>query len=204
MKTVRHNNFITVRLFSVLLVLGLLLIGPYANAQMYFANFEGSQVKISGNAIKAQAKNTGNNFSCEGNFKMKDGELQSISSLKFSLATTLPKGSLLLTQASGAQNINFELTNAMVLPLMQMVHVIGFLDIEGVRRRADFQLDFIENNHETITIMGAKSINLNEYKKQSNYIFAAKEDEKILINLKLVIKNPQAINYLALLTNKAK
>ncbi|MES2419162.1 MAG: hypothetical protein V4541_13325 [Bacteroidota bacterium] len=197
----------TIKAFLLMLTLGMVLGMPCVKAQMYYANLEGSRAKISDNSSYRQLKNLESNFFCEGDFTMINGTLQNISSLKFSMPLNLQKRNQLLIEpalvntSALSKNMNFELTHAMVLPLMNKIHIIGFLAIEGARNRVDFQFDYIENDENTITVMGTKMIELGDYKK--TYAVTKNKDE-VLLNLKMVLKKPMAQNYFASAAKIAK
>lgn len=204
MKVIQPNAIAVVKLFSLTLALFLLTGFNKASAQMYFANFEGSQVKISGTKNNVQFTPVTSDFSCEGKFTMINGELEYLDDLMFNLPLnqqskeqTLINPTLLAT-VTPKSDINFQLTHSMVLPLLNMIHAIGYLDIQGVKTRIDFHLDYIENNAETITIMAKKSIKLSDYKKDPISIFAdAKTQDIIQLDLKLVIKNHAKAEFIA-------
>ncbi|RZL46040.1 MAG: hypothetical protein EOP00_16250 [Pedobacter sp.] len=175
-----------------------------ASAQLYFSNIEGSQVKISSSSNNAQFAPITRQFTCEGKFNMINGELVYLNDLKFNLpinAKAKDEGLISATVLNSIQpknDINFELTHSMVLPELNMIHAIGYLDIQGVKTRVNFNLDYIANTNETITIIGRRSIKLSDYKKNHISVFADKKTQDIIqIDLKLVIKNPAKVEYIA-------
>ena len=208
MKASKINTYLTVKLFSLTLVLILLTGFQKLSAQLFFSNVEGSQVKISSSNNNAQFASITKQFTCEGKFNMINGELDYLNDLKFNLplnAKAKDQGlvsSRVLNTTEPKNDINFELTHSMVLPELHMIHAIGYLDIQGVKTRVDFHLDYIESNSETITIMGKRSIKLSDYKKNPISVFAnAKAQDIIQLDLKLVIKNPAKVEYIAAIAN---
>ncbi|MES2652021.1 MAG: hypothetical protein V4663_09780 [Bacteroidota bacterium] len=206
METLKINTPIAVKLFSFTLLLILLTGFQKLSAQLYFANAEGSQIKISGTKNNVQIAPVTNYFSSEGKFTMIGGELHYLNSLNFNLPLRVENKSLtlintaLLATTEPKNDINFQLTHSMVLPELSMIHAIGYLTIQGVKTRVDFHLDYIENSAETITVMGKKAIKLSDYKKDPISIFAdAKTQDIIQLDLKLVIKNPVKVDYIAAL-----
>lgn len=206
MKVININTTITVKLFSLTLALILLTGFQELSAQLFFANIEGSQVKISGSKNNMQFAPITNRFSCEGKFTMINGELQFLNALKFNLSLNSKSkdqglvNTMVLNTAQPQNDISFELTHSMVLPELNLIHAIGYLNIQGVKTRVDFRLDYIENNNETITVMGKRLIKLSDYKKNPISIFEdAKKQDIIQLDLKLVIKNPAKIEYIAAL-----
>ncbi len=202
MKTLKINT----KVFSLTLLLFLLTGFQNLSAQLYFSNFEGSQIKISGTKNNAQLSPITSSFLCEGKFTMVNGELQDLTSLSFTLPLNLKnKEQALISPAVLAtvkpkNDINFQLTHAMVLPELNIIHTVGYLAIQGVKTRVDFHLDYIENNTETITVMGKKAIKLSDYKKDPISVFAdAKTQDIIQLDIKLVIKNPVKVDYIATL-----
>lgn len=197
MKTILNDRFCTAKWLTLIFLI-LFLYAQRASAQLFYANAAGSQIKISGSKNNANSAPSTNYFSCEGKFTTLGGTLQSISTLKFDLPLEsrnkehLLVNTALVNASPGANDIKFELTHSMVLPELNVVHAIGFLDIQGARMRVDFQLNFIENNSETITLTGRKSIRLSDYKKEFVSVFAdEKAHDAIQIDLKLVVKNHQ-------------
>lgn len=208
MNSVKINNQIAVKLFSLTLALILLTGFQKLSAQLFFANLEGSQVKISGSKNNMQVAPITNHFSCEGKFTMINGELQYLSALKFNLPINSNGKdhslvhTIVLNTTQPKNDISFELTHSMVLPELNLIHAIGYLDIQGVKTRVDFRLDYMENNNETITVMGKRLIKLSDYKKDPISIFAdTKAQDIIQIDIKLVIKNPVKVEYIAALAN---
>lgn len=200
MKSLKINTPVA---FSLTLLLFSLIALQEVKAQLYFANFEGSQIKISGTKSNAQIAPITTNFVCEGKFTSENGELQNLNSLNFTLPLIKNKALInpaQLATTSNQTDINFQLTHSMVLPELGMIHAIGFLNIQGVKTRIALHLDYIENNAETITVMGKKAIQLSDYKKDPISVFAdAKTQDIIQLDIKLVIKNPVKTDYIAAL-----
>ncbi len=235
MKNLNINTVVFIKLFSLTLVLSVLTIVQNASAQLFFANFGGSQVKISNIKNNGQFAPITNQLSCEGKFMMINGELQYLNALKFNLSINLKNKDLALISNDSSNTlqpnneINFELTHSMVLPELNMIHAIGYLAIQGVKTRVYFHLNYMENDNETITIMGKRAIKLSDYKKEPISIFAdetimslhsqnamnklmiassplknklysnEKEQDIIQLDLKLVIKNSAKTEYIAVL-----
>ncbi|MEJ5995752.1 hypothetical protein WG904_15075 [Pedobacter sp. Du54] len=203
MKSFKINFSLTIRLFSFILVLMLITNLQKACAQLFFSNLEGSQVKISSSSNNGQFAPITTQFTCEGKFNMINGELDHLNDLKFNLPLNGKNDqglihTAILNTSQPKNDINFELTHAMVLPELNMIHAIGYLNIQGVRTRVNFQLNYIENNSETITIMGKRAIKLSDYKKNPISVFADKKTQDIIqLDLKLVIKNPGRVRYIA-------
>lgn len=196
MKTIKTNAIITVKLLSLLFIFLFSFGSQRAAAQLFYASNEGSQVKISNSKNNALSAPSTNYFTCEGKFSNSVNGLEQLQSLKFSLPLSLKHKEQLLVNlqslnAEEAKNdVNFELTHSMVLGELNVIHAIGFLDIQGARMRVDFQFHFIENNSETITLSGTKAIRLSDFKKEDISIFAGeKEQDFINFDLKLVVKN---------------
>lgn len=202
MKSININS----KLFSLTLVLFLLTGVQKLSAQLFFANNEGSQVKISGTKNTTQLAPVTNYFSCEGKFTMVNGELQYLNALNFNLPLQAKQKDIslinttVLATTQPKNDINFELTHSMVLPDLNVIHAIGYLDIQGVKTRVALHLDYIENNAETITVMGKRAVKLSDYKKDPISIFAdAKTQDIIQLDIKLVIKNQAKADYIAAL-----
>ncbi len=204
MKAIKINASLAVKLFSLTLLLTLSTSSQKLAAQLFFSNFEGSQVKISSSNTNVKLVPITSQFSCEGKFTMLNGELSYLSDLKFNLPLAAKDQEFTNTKVLSAprpiNDINFELTHSMVLPELNMIHAIGYLVVQGIKTRVDFHLDYMENNNEMITIMGRRSIKLSDYKKNSISVFSdAKTQDIIQLDLKLVIKNPTKVEYIAAL-----
>ncbi len=204
MKTSRFSKPLAHRLFLLTLVFTLSTGFQKLSAQLFFSNFEGSQIKISSSSNNGQFAPITNQFSCEGKFTMINGELDNLSDLKFNLPISAKNknqgliSSTVLNTNQPKNDINFELTHSMVLPELHIIHTVGYLDIQGVKTRIDLFLDYMENNSETITVMGSRSIRLSDYKKDFISVFASKKDQDIIqLDLKLVIKNAAKAEYIA-------
>jgi len=204
MKFFKINTSLTVKLFSLTLVLTVLTSFQKLSAQLFFSNDEGSQIKISSSRNQVNFTPITKQFSCEGKFSMINGELNYLNNLKFNLPLNTKSNdeglvsNTALNTIQPKNDINFELTHSMILPELHMIHAIGYLDIQGVKTRVDFHLNYMENNNETITVMGKRLIKLSDYKKNPVSIFAnAKTQDIIQLDLKLVIKNPSKAEYIA-------
>lgn len=207
MKASQINYSLLCKLFSLTIVVTLLTGFQKLSAQLFFSNFEGSQIKISSSSNNAQFAPITNHFSCEGKFTMINGELDNLSNLKFNLPINAKNknqaliNTTVLNTNQPKNEINFELTHAMVLPELHIIHSVGYLDIQGVKSRIDLFLDYMENNSETITVMGSRSIKLSDYKKDFISVFADKKAQDVIqLDLKLVLKNTAKAEYIAALT----
>ncbi|RZK38393.1 MAG: hypothetical protein EOO90_22435 [Pedobacter sp.] len=203
MKTSTISCLSIARVFSITLLVLLFIGVQNVSAQFFFSNFEGSQIKISNSKNNAQFAPLTGSLTCEGDFTMVNGSLDKLSSLNFNLPVDIQSKQALieptkLNTAAPKNDIGFELTHSMVLPKLGKIHAIGYLTIQGVRTRIDLHLDYVENNNETITVMGKRAIKLSDYKKDFISVFAnAKAQDIIQLDLKLVIKNTLKNQYLA-------
>lgn len=175
-----------------------------ACAQLFYANSQGAQIKISNSKNNAGHAASTNALLCEGKFINEDGNLRALKELRFDLPLSLTNKNALLVDpvsvnaAELKNDINFELTHSMVLPQLNIVHTIGYLYIQGARMRVEFQFNFVENNAETITLTARKMIRLSDFKREFISVFADDNAQDIIqMDLKLVIKNHNENMYLA-------
>ncbi len=125
-------------------------------------------------------------LSGEGKFDIKDGRLEHITGFKFLLPgqqhTSDIDGQVMLSD-----NIVFEQTHVMVLPLMGMVHFVGMLEIGGVRNRADFQLGFSVNEDNSIRLTGTKNIKLSDFYTNKEISLTDKVINELQLNITLIL-----------------
>ncbi len=124
---------------------------------------------------------------CEGQLIIKDGHLEDIKNLKFNIPhailKSIDKDSILFDK-----NVSFEQNRVMVLPLMGMIHLIGELNIDGVKTMADFQLSYTINEDKSISLKGSKlikSIELKAFNPESLDLTKVKDDLKLDVDFKI-------------------
>ncbi len=187
-----------------LLVSSLLFLShSFVRAQWYYQNEQGSQVKISGLDLQ-QRGIPYLNFKSGASFEMKNGALNRIDSLQFSLPSPLIPGTGVINKENPSEGaIDFQLTHSMVLPYLNQIHLIGYLSIDGVRSRINFQGDFVENNEETVTIVASTFVNSNDFQKDPDkWIIPDNKAPKIRLDVKLIIKNETNLSQLYPLSKK--
>ncbi|MES2419046.1 MAG: hypothetical protein V4541_12725 [Bacteroidota bacterium] len=176
-----HLNLVkAITLFSFSLFF--IAIAPNANAQTLYKATAVAQVNIASDSHCIAI--TDNDVKGNGKFVVKNGMLDDISSLKFVLSNH-ELNRLLATN----DNISFEQTHVMVLPMMGMVHFIGMLNVDGVNSRADFQLQYEINKDKSVTFKGTKSFKLSDYTK-----LAAVPQKDVLLDLNFVVKNDEELD----------
>ncbi|RYG06592.1 MAG: hypothetical protein EOO07_28945 [Chitinophagaceae bacterium] len=154
-----------------------------ANAQTLYRAVSASQIDI--NALTPSESNKG--IISEGTYLIKDGQLDELYNLKLILQTSI------LDSLLGGKKVTFEQTRVMVLPIMGMVHVVGVLDVDGLKTTTSFQLGFSINSDQSITFKGNKLLKMNELVKE----FPSSE---LKLDIDFVLKNTK--NNLAALKAK--
>lgn len=133
-------------------------------------------------------------LSSQGDFNLVDGQLESINHLKI----IIPVGQyrhLIADKEVKDTTVVFEQKRVMVLPIMGMVHLVGTINVGGIKKSADFQLAYSVNENEEIVVKGSKMIPVNELFNTSDGsgdINIRKEEVKVDINF--VLKNNSARN----------
>lgn len=165
------------------------------NAQHAFAVVDNSQISFAIDSTKntfTAMRNAGA-VSAEGNFVIKDGLLQNINAFKMVLPMRNMEAAL-NGSLGQKDSIGFELSHVMVLPLMRMIHIVGILEVGGVSSRTEMDFNFIINQDQSLTLMGTKSIKLDEYRGDQKLSREAlkKSKSEIKLDMNLVLKNSQS------------
>ncbi len=180
-----------------LLTFSLLVNAGSAQAQSIYKIIPGSQIKVFGTSNLHDWNMTASTFSCEGSFKVKEGELQDVSALSFSLPVTnlKSKEDLMDTRAYKAlkasefSKIVFKLKNAAMLP-QQKIRATGTLTIGGASNEVVITSSYVVNSDETITFKGSKQIKMSDHniKAPSFMMGALKTGNDVTIDIMLKLK----------------
>ena len=170
-------------LFSSVLVVLFCSVLNSVNAQTLYRSVSASHVGLATISSIAPVQE----IKSEGAFLIKDGQLEEIYNLKLTLPATKFSSSI------ADKKITFEKTNVMVLPIMGMVHIIGTLDVDGVKSTTNFQLGFHVNSDQTITFKGTKAFKLND-------LVEGLSSSELKVDIDFVLKNNKS--NLAVLTAK--
>ncbi len=180
-------------------LLAILLLSSAADVQSQtsYKVISGSHIKVFGTSNLHDWNMTASSFTCEGNFKVKDGELLDISSLSFSLPVTnlKSKDNLMDTRAYKTlkadefNKITFKLKDASVLP-QQKIRATGSLTIGGVTDEVVLMTSYIINSDQTITCKGSKAIKMSDHKiKAPSFMMGAlKTANDVTIDILLKLK----------------
>ncbi|SFH45583.1 hypothetical protein [Pedobacter insulae] len=171
---------------SFMFLLVTLLIGTtlQSDAQTLYRAVMAADLDLVQEPLSELVVEAANEVKCEGRYLIKDGQLDEIYNLKF----VLPSVQLNVQSTNsnlGGKKVTFEQTQVMVLPMMGMVHVVGFLTIGGVSNTSSFLLKFKVNSDQSISFNGEKSVKLLEY-------FPAVSHEmmdEVQLNIDFVLKN---------------
>lgn len=182
-------------IFSLALIL--LFFAVEAHSQISYKIIPGSQIKVFGTSNLHDWNMTASNFSCEGDFKVKDGELLDVNSLLFSLPVTnlKSKDDLMDTRAykslkaSEFSKITFKLKDASMMP-QQKIRATGSLTIGGVTNEVTIMTSYIINSDQTITCKGSKAIKMSDHKiKPPSFMMGAlKTGNDVTIDFLLKLK----------------
>jgi polyisoprenoid-binding protein YceI len=200
MKTL-HTNTRNTRIhlvyFLALILTGFSAFIQKADGQTYKVS-PGSEIKVSGTSTLHEWSMLASNFSCEGNFIVKGGQLQDVNSLIF----TLPVNSLKAKESEMEEkaykalkedqykNIAFKLTQAVVNGQQKTIKATGNLTIAGVTNEITIESSYVLNADETITCKGSKSIKTSDYKmKQVSLMLGTiKTGDAVTIDILLKLK----------------
>ncbi|MBC7745445.1 MAG: YceI family protein [Flavobacterium sp.] len=187
----------------VLMVLAILAFTYPVNGQTLYKITDGTLVKVSGTSNLHDWTMLSKSSVCEGNFVVKDGTLQAISSLNFSLpvATLKSKDDLMDTRAhktlKAAQfnKITFKLIEATVLPQQKMINAVGNLTIGGVTNKTTLQVTYVLTNDKSLIFKGSKLIKMSDHKiKAPSFMLGAlKTGDEVTIDLLLKFKKSDII-----------
>jgi hypothetical protein len=174
-------------------VLSFVLIAVFfqnANAQSNIDAESNVVVDLSVGSFKSNFKALANakQLNAESNFTLKDGRLDEVKSfaLKMNLLPSDQDFSAHLTTDSLA----FELTHVMVLPYMNLVHIVGNMEVDGVSRRTELDFNYSVNEDQSLTLSGTKLIKLSDYKKIAKIkTDAPKQTSEINLMFNLLLKN---------------
>ena len=199
MKTIntqKAKSFHSIIAAMILLVLA--AFSSSAHAQTAYKVAAGSQIKVSGTSNMHDWNMLSSDFTCQGNFVMKEGDLQDVNALVFSLpvANLKSKDKLMDTRAYKALNeekfktISFKLTDATVIPQQKIIKATGDLTISGVTRPVTIQSAYVLNADQSITYKGSKSIKMSSHsvKAPSFMMGALKTGDDVIIDILLKLK----------------
>ncbi len=200
MKNINIRTFSIQRyglLSTFLLALGMLLFSTTAQSQTSYKVIPGSTIKVFGTSNLHDWNMTAGTFTCEGMLKVKDGELQDVSSLSFSLPVTnlKSKEDLMDTRAYKSlkaaefSKITFKLKDATMLP-QQKLKATGSLTIAGVTKEVVITSAYVMNSDDTITFKGSKAFKMSDHniKAPSFMLGALKTGNDITIDILLKLK----------------
>jgi polyisoprenoid-binding protein YceI len=157
-----------------------------------------SQIKVLGTSNLHDWDMVANQFTCDGSFTVKNGVLQDVTSLQFTLPVTNLKGKegLLNTRAYKAldaekfKTITFKLTDATVVPLQKIIKATGNLTISGVTKVITLQANYVVNADESITCKGSEAVKMSSHnvKAPSFMMGALKTGDVVTIDFLLKLK----------------
>ena len=188
-----------VKLLTVIVLISINAFTQKAYSQASYKVTAGSEVKVSGTSTLHDWSMLASNFICEGNFIVKGGQLQEVSSLNFIFpvkSLKSPKEKEMEERAYKAlkedqfKNITFKLTQATVVPQQKIIKATGNLTISGVTNEITIQTDYVINADETITCKGTKPIKMSDFKLKpvSLMLGAIKTGDALNIDLLLKLK----------------
>jgi polyisoprenoid-binding protein YceI len=185
-------------LYFTIIALSFIFFAGQSYSQTSYKIVSSSHIKVSGTSNLHDWTMVAENFNCEGNFVLKGGALQDVSSLSFVLPVTnlKSKESLMNTRTYKAlksetyPKITFKLTSATVLPQSKTIKATGNLTIAGVTNVVSLLSNYTVNADESITCKGSEVINMTNYKiKAPSFMLGAlKVGEKVTIDILLKLK----------------
>lgn len=178
------TSFRNISLFFLIL-LGTVLSGK-VNAQTNYKAEGESHVMITTATSNDVPSATVNCVNAEGDFIIKDGVLDNISSLKLTVPIQKENEGL------KNKNIDFNLSHVMILPIMKKIHVVGLLNVAGISQRAFIDFNYVINSDQSITLTGNKVINLKEFEKDAEVQLASlneKNENQLDLKMNFIFKN---------------
>jgi polyisoprenoid-binding protein YceI len=184
-------------LSTLFIALGLFLSTVNAQGQTSYKIIPGSTIKVFGTSNLHDWNMTASTFTCDASFKVKDGELQDLSALSFSLPVTnlKSKEDLMDTRAYKAlkasefNKITFKLKDASIMP-QQKIKATGNLTIGGVTKEVVIMTSYVLNSDETITCKGSELVKMSDHgmKAPSFMMGALKTGNDVTIDILLKLK----------------
>jgi polyisoprenoid-binding protein YceI len=200
MKNSVNNKFSisrsSVRILTIMMAIIITAFTQNVQGQTYKVT-GGSQIKVSGTSNLHDWTMLANNFLCEGNFVVKNGQLQDVSSLDFTLPVTnlKSKEDLMDTRAYKAlkadqfNKITFKLISATIMP-QQKIKATGNLTIAGATKEIVVLTSYILNADESIICKGSKAVKMSDHKiKAPSFMMGAlKTGDEVIIDILLKLK----------------
>ncbi|KAA5538950.1 YceI family protein [Adhaeribacter rhizoryzae] len=191
-------------LFILLAIFGIMAITILSvRGQTPYKLMTGSLIKVSGTSNVHDWNMEASNVTCEANFKMKNGQLQDLNSLHFTLPVNnlKSKDKLMDTRTYKAlkakeyPEISFKLTKASVVTQQKIINATGNLTIAGVTNSVNLQTSYVVNADESITCQGTKSIKMSDFKmKAPSYMMGAlKTGNNVTIDIFLKLKKTELL-----------
>lgn len=185
-------------LLAILVVFSISAFTPKA-ADPVYKIITSSSIKVLGTSNMHDWNMVADNFTCEGNFTVKNGVLQDVTSLQFSLPVINLKGkeSLLNSRAYKVLNaekfktITFKLTNATVNSTQKVINATGNLTISGVTKVVSLKTNYVVNADQSITCRGSEVVKMSSHgvKAPSFMMGALKTGDAVTIDFVLKLKN---------------
>lgn len=187
----------SVTAFALIMIMAIVSFSQGLQAQSIYKVSAGSQIKVSGTSNLHDWNMLASSFQCEGDFTVKNGQLQEISSLNFALPVTnlKSKEDLMNTRAYKTlksdkfNKITFKLTGATLMP-QQKIKAVGILNIAGVAKQVVLQTSYILNSDGVITCKGSETIKMSDFqiKAPSFMMGALKTGNEVIIDILLKLK----------------
>lgn len=197
MYTQRTKRYL-VKLLTFIVIISINAFTQRVHGQTSYKVMAGSEIKVSGTSTLHDWNMLARSFSCDGNFIVKGGQLQDVSSLNFILPVTNLKSkedgmdgrAYKALKEEQFKTITFKLTQATVIPQQKIIKATGNLTIGGVTNEITIQTDYVLNADETITCKGKKPIKMSDYKiKQISMMLGAlKTGDALNIDILLKLK----------------
>lgn len=135
-----------------------------ANAQLNSDSESNVVVDLSIGSLKSNFKAIGNSkLNTESNFIIKDGCLDELKS--FALKMNLLPSDKAFSDHLTNDSLEFELTHVMILPYMNLIHIVGNMEVEGVSKRTELDFSYSVNQDQSLTLSGTKLIKLSDFRK---------------------------------------
>jgi len=194
----RRTRRYLVTLLTLIIVISVNAFTQKVQGQTSYKVMAGSEIKVSGTSTLHDWNMLASSFSCDGNFIVKGGQLQDVSSLNFILPVTNLKSKEKQMDSKAYSSlkedqfktITFKLTKATVVPQQKIIKATGNLTVSGITNEITIQTDYVVNADETITCKGTKPIKMSDYKiKQISMMLGAlKTGDALNIDILLKLK----------------
>lgn len=172
-------------------------------AQTPYKIAQSSQIKVAGTSNLHDWTMAATAFTCEGTFVVKNGQLQDLTALTFTLPITnlKSKEDLMNERAYKAlesekyPRITFKLTDATIAAGQKSIKAVGNLTIAGATKQIALQASYVVNSDESITIKTVEPVKMSDYKIKAPTFMLGALKVGDAVNIDITLKMAKSVAY---------